>query len=249
MAAIGMSRRTIALVVAVVLAVVATVALISYVRGLEDKAFEGAETVEVFVAADIIPAGTSAEFASSKNLFERSVIPRKVLAEGAVSDLSQIAGKVAAVNIVKGEQIISARFVTPGQVRGVLPIPADRQAVSIEVAIPPGVAGFVQPGDRISIVAQLSVPRGGEDETRVQYLLQDVEVLAIGQRVVTVQGQDQGDEQAQQQSQVLATLALRPAEIEKLVFAKLQGQLYFTLLPKGQKPQSTTGRTKQNAFQ
>ncbi len=243
-----MSRRTIALVVAIVLAAVATVALISYVRGLEDKAFEGAETVEVFVASDIIPAGTAAEFASSKNLFQRQVIPRKVLADGAVSDLGQIAGKVAAVNIVKGEQIIAVRFVTPGQVKGVLPIPADRQAVSVEVAIPPGVAGFVQPGDHISILAQISVPRGEKDETRVQYLLQDIEVLAIGQRVVTVQGQE-GGEQNQQQGQVLATLALRPAEVEKLVFAKLQGQLYFTLLPKGQKPSSTTGRTKQNAFQ
>lgn len=253
-----MSRRTVALVASVVLAAVAAVALISYVRGLENKAFEGTETVSVFVAKEPIPAGTTGEFATQRNLIERTTIPKKVRADGAITSLDEIRGKVAAVTILKGEQIVSPRFVLPGQVRGTLPIPANRVAISLEVGIPPGVAGFVQRGDRISIIAQLSVPRRGAratgtaaapTETRVQFLLQSVEVLEIGQRVVTTtQTGQQGQSTQQSEGRVLATLALTPGDAEKLAYAIFQGQLYFTLLPEGAKPAGTAGRTAENAF-
>jgi Flp pilus assembly protein CpaB len=60
----------------------------------------------------------------------------------------------------------------------------------------------------------------------VQYLLQDVEVLAVGRRVV-----QEGEDQVQQTEQVLMTLALEPEDAERLVFAYNNGSLHFTLLP------------------
>ena len=77
------------------------------------------------------------------------------------------------------EQIVAARFVPVGT-RGALNIPEGQQAVSVQVAIPPGVAGFIRPGDHVSVLAQLTVPDGGQTESRVQYLLQNVRVLAVG---------------------------------------------------------------------
>lgn len=251
MAGLSMSKRGAGLVVAVVLAGLATAALISYVRGVEEKTLRGAEMVGVYVAKDFIPAGTSAEEAFSKGLIAREAVPRRVVASDAITSLEQIRGRVAAVTILKGEQVVGLRFVLPGTVKGALPIPAGRQAISVDVGVPSGVGGFVQPGDRVSIIAQLA-GSGGRADAQVQFLLQRVEVLAVGQRVVATtaapaRGQP-AQAEPQQRGQVLLTLALTPVEAEKLAFAIFQGELYFTLLPPGQKSVNTPGRTRANAF-
>lgn len=243
-----MGKRTTAVVFAVVLAGMATVALAGYIRGIEVKAIESQEPVQAYVAREVIPAGKSGEAAAAENLIARVAVPRKVLAEGAVLSLAEIKDRIAAVNILKGEQILKERFVPKGQARGILTIPADREAYSVEVAVPPGVAGFVQAGDHVSIVAKLDVPGPNGPETRVQYLLKDIQVLAVGQRVVTTETREGDRQQTQQQGRVLLTLALTPVEIEKLAFAVLQGEIHFTLLPPGAQPTDTPGRTRGSAF-
>src|SRR2546426_5206701 len=143
-----MSRRTVALVLAVALAALATIALISYIKGLEDQAFKGTETVEVFVAKQDIAAGVTGDTASQQGLIVRTTVPAKVRPEGAINSLEQISGRLAAVQIYKDEIIVQQRFVAPGQgVKNVLPIGEGKQAVSIAIAGAPSVGGFVQPGD------------------------------------------------------------------------------------------------------
>ncbi len=249
-ARIGSSKRTLAVLSALVLASVATVALWSYVRGVEAQAVQGADDVEAFVAKDVIRAGTSGRDAIAQGLITKSPVPRRNLAEGAIAALDHIQDKVADVDIMKGEQILTARFVA-AQDASALPIPPEMQAVSVEVGIPPGVAGFIQKGSRVSIVTHVASTGQGGNEPRVQYLLQDVQVLNVGQRVVSTpqQGATNGQAQASDTSKVLLTLALPPKDVEKLTFAIWNGQLYFTLLPPDQKPVGTTGRTSANIFQ
>lgn len=253
----ALTKRTIALGVAITMAGFATVALLTYFRGVEKRAFDGIKTVQAFVAKELIPAGTSADTAIGRGLIVRQALPQIAMAEGALKSTTQIKGKVAAVHIYKGEQIIATRFQAAGAIKGRLSIPQDRQALSVEVAIPPGVSGYIQAGDRVSAVAQVTVPKPGSpanaqvSEPRVQYLLQDIEVLAVGQRIVTTPGQKEGDaarQQQQVQAKVLLTLALSPVEVEKLAYAIFQGQVYFTLLPSGQKPVGTPGRTAADLF-
>jgi pilus assembly protein CpaB len=248
-----MSRRTVALIASIVLAAIATVALVSYIRSLENKAAAGAKTVSVYVAKDTIPQGTTLEFASSKGLFDKTVIPEKFVAQGSVGSLDEIKGKVAQVTILKGEQIVGSRWVAPGQQGGGLPIPNGSVAISIQVEQVPGVAGFVQPGSRISIIGHLDLqplPGATGSAARtihvVKYILQNVEVLAIGPRVVTVAGQAAPPPASG--TAVLATLSLTPSQAEKLVFFRIHGDMTFTLLPQGAKPAKTSGRTQDNAF-
>lgn len=247
-----MSKRIGGLMLAVVLATLATAALISYVHALENRAFSGVQTVEIYVARDAIPAGMSAETAVQRALIAPTAIPRKVMADGAVASLEEIRGKVAAVTILKGEQIVSGRFVSPATAGGGLEIPAGRQAMAVAVEGPPGVAGFVQPGAHVSILAHLDVPAGtkGAGVARAQFLLQDVSVLAVGQRATTT---DTGSRSVARQSRttddrVLLTLAVSPAQAEKLAFALFEGDVYFTLLPPDQAPTKTPGRTGANVF-
>lgn len=257
MPAFTMTKRTVAFGIALGLAGVSTAGVLVYLRGVESRAFAGVQTVQAYVAKDTIPSGTKADTAAANGLIVRQTMPRVVLVEGALRTLDQIKGKVAAVNIHKGEQILVSRFQAAGA-RGRLPIPADRQAMSVEVAVPPGVGGYVQVGDHVSIVAEITVPKANSKdatEVRVQYLLQNIEVLAIGQRIVVAPGEDEEDAVATQakkqktQTKVLMTLALTPPELEKLAYAILQGEVYFALVPPGQENASTPGRTAENAFQ
>ena len=243
----SMSRRTVALVVAVILAAVATVALISYISGERERVIGQGEAVNVFVASGPIPSGTGAESASTRGLIETRAIPRGVVPQGAIGSLAEIQGKVAGVSILQDEILVASRWVAAGTARqgGIANLPSNRVAMSVEVGTVPGVSGFVQVGDRVSILAQLSVPRGAEQENRVQFLLQNLEVLEAGRRVINEQGQPTTQ---QPNDKVILTLAVTPVQAERLAYGIFQGQLYFTLLPEGARPADTPGRTARNAF-
>jgi hypothetical protein len=125
----GLSRRAIAIVVAIILAIVATIALVSYIRGIEQEALRDVEAVEVFVARESIPEGMSGDEASEEGLIERETVPRTLVPEGAITSLEEVQGRVANTTVLQGEVISRGRFVAPGEVRALLPIPEDRQAI------------------------------------------------------------------------------------------------------------------------
>ena len=249
-----MSRRTIALVAAIILAAVATVALISYVQSAENKRTKNQTLVSVYVAKDVIPQGTSGDTAISQGLITQISVPLQARVADAIASLNDIKGEVAAVDIQKNEQIQASRFVAPGTAGNTLAIPQGLQAISVQVGIPPGVAGFIKPNDTVSVIAQVSIPKTGTaaaaTSPTVKYLLQNVKVLAVGQFTVTTAANGNTTSTTTQTSgQVLLTLAVTPQQAERLVFANLQGQLYFTLLPaQPGKPVGTPGRTTANIF-
>jgi pilus assembly protein CpaB len=248
-----MSRRTIALVLAVALAALATIALISYINGLEDRTLKGQVSVNVFVAKQDIAAGVTGDTASQQGLIEQTTVPAKVAPEGAITSLQQISGRLAAVQIYKDEIIVQQRFVAPGQgVKNVLPIAAGKQAVSVAVAGAPAVGGFVQPGDQVSLIVQTVNRRAGGlpvvgagSGNIVRYLMQNLDVIAVGSRIVSsaVPAGTTAEAPAG-----IFTFAVTPAQAEQLVFAALNTTLYFTLLPADSKPVATRGRTFANLF-
>jgi len=249
--------KTLAVVLALVLAGVATFAIFTYVRGLEQRAFEGAELVEVFVAQDVIPAGTSAEAASEAGLVIRDSRPRATVPDGSITGLEQISGLVAAERILANEVLLRDRWEDPSQVASTLEIPQGLEALSVQVGIPAGVAGFVRVGDRVSLIVNVEEPAETvtEDdgtiveepgEVRTQYLIQGIEVLAVGQRVVTEEGEDGVQEST---AEVLMTVALEPADAERMAFAIQNASLYFTLLPEDAEPAETPGRTLTDLFE
>lgn len=262
MSRISPPKRAIAVSVAVLLAAVATFALVSYVRGVEAEVAEANESVQAYVAKDVIAQGTTGEDAVSSGLIVSEDIPRRLLAEGAVSSLDQISGRVASADVLPGEQIIAGRFVVPDDLSSeLLNIPENRQAMSIEVDVPSGVSQFIQRGSRVSLIAELSVSNGSSDapaagqpaanqqqNVRSKYLLQNLEVLAVGQRLVTTTTGEGEDQVEQTQDRVLLTLAVNPEEAEKLTLAIFEGRVYFTLLPPDQEPVETSGQTLDTIF-
>jgi pilus assembly protein CpaB len=255
---------------AIVLAGVATFLLIQYVTSADERAREDEELVEVFVAQGDIAAGTTADEAAAQGLIDTDEIPSRTLPQGAIGDLGQLDGQVAVGPIYDGEVIVSQRFGrTVAAAGGVgLDVPEGTEAVTVEAGVIAGVAGFVQPGDDVSVIATLTLPaeqgdavEGEADEEEgpatgltTQYLVQDAEVLAVGQRVVNTgeDGQQTTSIQLSNESYIF-TLAMPAEEIEQLVFAYQQGVIHFTVLPEldeGQERElvETPGRSIEDIF-
>lgn len=231
------TRRMVVVAGACFLAALGTLSLYSYVRGIEAKASEGADLVEVYVAKDLIRSGTTGDAAVAQGLIGREAIPRRLVSGEVVRSLETIHGRVAAVDVLKGEQVLESRFVDPVQARGLLRVPEGRLAVSVEVALPPGVAGYIQPGDTISIIAAFEAP-----SPRAFFLLQNIYVIAVGSRASA----SAGDDEVGAQQNVLLTLALTPGEAEKVVFALYEGRIHLALVPPNTPPADSPGRTFDN---
>jgi pilus assembly protein CpaB len=245
-----MQSRVLAILIAVVLALVATAALVIYVNGADRRAIAGQEPVVVLVADKDIKAGTSGEDAQTLKQVVLRQIPRQNVVDGAFHTWSQLEGRSAAVDIAKGEQLLPTRWVGANEVegRGLLPIPEDHQALSIGVDVTRQVAGFVTPGDNVGIV--LTVPTG-EGSTKTKFLLQNVRVLAVGATALTnrtAQGGGRVNQGKGGQSLTAITLAVEGKYVEEVAHAAVDGDLYLTLMPRNATPAPSQSVTDANVF-
>jgi len=246
-----MQSRVLAILIAVVLALVATGALVVYVNGADRRAIANQEPVAVLVAKETIKAGTSGEDAQNLKLVAPKLVPRESAVVGAFRSWSQLEGRFAAVDIMKGEQLLPTRWVGADEVegRGLLPIPDDHQALSIGLDVTRQVAGFVTPGDNVGIV--LTLP-GGDRGSKTRFLLQNVRVLAVGATALssrTAQGGGGRVNQKGSQSVTAITLAVKKQYVESVVHAAVDGDIYLTLMPRNADPaQRSQGVTDDNVF-
>lgn len=232
-----LSKRGIVLLIALTLAGLGTFSIRAYVQGIEARTLQGAELVEAFVAKETIAAGTSGRDATSNGMIESQAIPRRLVADGSVVNLDDIQDRFAQVDIMAGEQILESRFSSKSESALSVAIPDDRQAFALEVDIPSGVAGFVEVGSRVSVIAHFDEP-----QPTARYLVQNIEVLAVGRHI------SPGKDDEVDVEKILLTLAVTPTEAEKLALAVIRGQVYLTLVPSTSEPISTPGRSLDDVF-
>ena len=230
-----MQSRVLATLVAVVLALVATAALVVYVNGADRRAVSGQEPRMVWVAAEGIKAGTSGQTARNTGQIKQVPVPNKNVVAGAVLSMPQIENRYAAVDIVAGEQLLLRRWVGAEDVAGrrLLQIEPDHQALAIEMDLVRQVAGFVTPGDKVSLVLSMKRPGPGGDLERSQFLLQNVQVLAVGATALANSAAQGGGSRVNQgRGEVAAvTLSIPDERVEQVVYAAENGSIYMTLLP------------------
>jgi pilus assembly protein CpaB len=248
-----MQSRVLAVLVAVVLALVATAALVVYVNGADRRAISDQQPTLVWVAAKTIPAGTSGVNASNTGLIKQQPVPKKNVVPGAVVALSQIQNRYAAVDIVAGEQLLQGRWVGAEDVAGgrLLDIRSGYQALSIGLDMTKQVAGFVTPGDKVGLVLTMSRPgSGGEGQVaRSQFLLQDVQVLAVGATALANASSQGGARPNQGRSPESAvTLAVPDSQVERVVYAAENGSIYMTLMAPDGKKAPSVGVTAANVI-
>lgn len=237
-----MGRRSIILIVAILIAALGTALVWLYVRNLGQQVEEEQELVPVLVAQAPIAAGTSGDAAQQAASFTTVEVPRESLAQGALSDPSTILDLVALVPIFPGEQILQQRFGTLGEQTSFI-IPEGKIAASFQFSDPARVAGLVRPSSEVAIFVTTSAPEGtdvggpgggdiGAGQTFTQLVLPRVEVLAAGQTTVISQTttNEEGQETTEQIPLAILTLALTQEEAQKIIFAQSQGELYLGLL-------------------
>ena len=243
-----MGRRTLLLIAALAVAALGTTMVFLYVNGVNERALADQDPVQVLVATAPIAAGTTAQDAQSAGSLEKRTVTRASVASGALSDITPIAEQVALAPIFVGEQIIEAKFGAPGNASS-LPIPEGKLAVSVQLADPARVAGFVAPGSEVAVFLTIEGSQGtGNEITRV--LLPKVQVIATGaSTVVSTTTTTEGETQTEELPKALLTLAVTQDEAQKVVFGSQHGQMYFGLLTSDSKVnKSDTGVTAENLF-
>jgi pilus assembly protein CpaB len=223
-----MQNRLLAIMVAIVLAVVSAMALVVYANSADRRAISEQSPVPVYVASSKIEQGETVAEASGK--IRVTSIPRKALVDNAVRSLTQISDRVAAVDILPGEQLIEGRWVSREQVEGenLLSLQPGFQAVSIQVDATRQVSGFITPGNRVNIYATLS-STGGRKFSRL--LLPNIKVLAVG-----AAAQGTKPRAGTRTSLSTVTLEVRDGLVERVVFAAESGSLYLSLAAPDAKP-------------
>ena len=267
-----MARKVIAGVAALVLAVVGTVVLVTYVQSAEERALEGQEVVEVLVVDEAVAEGTPSE--QLAELVRSDEIPRAVVAEGAVGSLDDLTGQVAAADLVPGEQVVQSRFGDPDDVaeQSDVDIPEGMQVVSVELAPERVVGGQLRPGDTAGVLASFTGVDVPDPDDPDEVTEQESTTGFIGHKVlvVNVQGEptpaqqapeegeaanpnsdgDGGqDRPAQPPSNLMVSFAVDAADAEKFVFAAEYGQLWLTLEPDDADEDGTQVQTRESIYQ
>jgi Flp pilus assembly protein CpaB len=167
------SRRTLILIAAVVIGLLASFLVYGYVSGVQDKAYDDAQRLEVYVVKQTIPKGTYGEEATAAKLIVKDEIPKKFYPPNAIKDPNvDLGGKVAVNDLAVNQVVTTDMFADPATVSTSFADrlekinDEDQVAISISVDTIRGVAGLLQPGDYVNIMATDicdagSAPSGG----------------------------------------------------------------------------------------
>lgn len=256
-----MKRRLFGIIGALALALVGTFVLVSYVSGAEDRALEGEKTVKVLVAAQPIEAGTSAAELEGKVTFER--IPQKVRADGAVSTISQLGKRVAETDLMPGEQIVEGRFVKPSE-REAASTQGDATLLETTIALDPhrALGGRVQTGDTVAVVASfdpfetnLPAPQPSKTPNQTHILAHKVRVTRVqvdadgsSQSESDEDDSDEGESEAAPSGQLLVSLELSAADVERVVFTAEFGHVWLAAEPENADESGTKIVVLDNVF-
>ena len=182
-------------------------------------ALQKVQVTPVVVATKDIPPG---------NVLDATVLkvtdwPKDNQIAGTSEDIEKLKGRVLRYPLVAGEVVLESKLApkgTPGGLAGI--IQNDKRAVTVKVDEASGVAGFVNPGNRVDVVLTLEKNEFKDDPVS-QVVLQNILVLGRGQDI----DQPKGDEKPKIVPTV--TLEVTPEEGERLALAAKEGQITLAL--------------------
>lgn len=240
-----MKRRTIGIVVAVVLALLGTIILVAYVQSAKDDAVKDEQPVSVYVVTGDIAQGTSV--AALRDRVERTDVPVSLKAVDAITDIDQLdQAYITSIDLVAGEQLLSSRLVAPESLVSVA-VPAGFQEVSISLDPDRANGGRVTPGDLVGLVlsfdtytvatvddtdpAAASAVPYTTHLTLNQILVTNVRYsVADSQRVTDLQNGEDGTATIDEapSGSLIVTFAVTAAEAEQIVFGAEFGSIWLT---------------------
>jgi pilus assembly protein CpaB len=111
-------------------------------------------------------------------------VPKKMDPPGRISDPKDVIDAVAAVPIMKGEQILDNKVISKNIYSGLdTQITVGKRAVSIPVNVKSAVGYMLRPGNRIDLAAHFEYKSTGAAISEVKIFMEDLLVLASGRTI------------------------------------------------------------------
>jgi pilus assembly protein CpaB len=259
------NRRVLILVIAVVLAGLTAFLTFHYADSADERAFKDAQLVEAFVVKKDIPKGFPGEKAIDEGYIGKESMPRKFFPAKGITNAQALRGQVALAPLSVGVPVVDGNFVEPRVAAESFAQRLEKgmQAVTLSVSDVQGVARLVVPGDHVNLMlttdkqsgpgaGAAAAAAGGDKET--QFVLQNVEVLAVGNSTTLQPGetaaQNAGDVagQAKTVDSGLMTFAVPGLDAERVVNASEQGSIHLTLVPPDYAPAPVPPVNRGNLF-
>ncbi len=216
--------------VAALLVFILNYAVMNFLRGEEvipsEEKKPPAEMTQVVVAKVNIPPRTRIQ----ESMLQLKEMPVDLIPEGSIKSFKDVVDVQVKVSIFSGDILtIQKVFAEKSDEGFIATIPLDSRAVSLSVNDITGVAGFAKPGDFVDL---LLVEKSQYSAT-TSVLLQNVQLLSInkdmtGANVVTDGGVTTT---TAINNPTIATFALKPEDVLKLVSASKIGEIYMSLRP------------------
>lgn len=223
------------LLLAIICGLLAALGINVYLNSVKE-ASSNLQTKKVAIAKVRIPAKT---VVTADQIFFKDM-PVDFVPGTAVTDNAQIVGYTARVEVEAGELILQTKLVPRENTSASLAysIPLGMRAVSIPIDDQTGVAGLINPGDRVDVLGTVDVEIPSQNpgvntikQVKTHVLLQNVEVLAVGRNFTDPaarQAVPEGEGQAAPGGGT-ATLAVPPDKMQFVVHMVSRGKLYLTL--------------------
>jgi len=218
-------------VLAGLIAAVATYLLHQYITS--KTSVEVRRLSQVVIAEVDIAAGAPL----TDRMVKVSQWPEEIIPSSAIRDPKQAIGRVVQVPLTKGEPLLVLKLAPEGTAAGLGGLlDRNKLAVTVRTDDVSGVAGFINPGNRVDVLVQMPTP-GTANEHFSKIILQNIKVLSKGQSM---------EQTVDNKPQVVTTvtLELRPDQAEVLNLASGQGKIRLALRNKiNQDEFATTGVT------
>lgn len=197
-------RGIILLVLSVLCALGAFAGVLSVINDVKSKV--GPEVAAYRVKSDIDPY---TELGAAQ--FEKIEMPERWLSENAVTDLSQVRGKIAVTKLKAGsllqtDMIVDTPALRPGQ-----------QEVAIMIDAATGVAGKITPGSSVNVYATFEGPREGDpDQSKI--IVTNAKVIDVGELTSLEPDEDSRDREPT--DAVPITFALSTIDAQRITYAE-----------------------------
>ncbi|HEY0387102.1 MAG TPA: Flp pilus assembly protein CpaB [Gaiellales bacterium] len=215
-----------------VVAAVAVALLLVYLAQYRDSLNNDNESVPVLVANQQISQGTSGDTVASQHMFKQMEVRRGDLQDGAITDPSQIAGRVASATVYPGTQLTTTEFTTAPSDAAAVKVKDDMRAIAIPLDAATGAIGYVHAGDHVDILGGFNVipldsngvpKQGAQQRPVLKIIAQDVPVLFVPP------GVKPGDAGTVGTSDDNIVVALTDAQASNVAFASQNGKLWVTV--------------------
>ena len=246
-----MKTRLLGGIAALLVAIIGTVLLVNYVQNADKRALASTETESVYVVEKTIAAGTGIDKAAGAVV--RKEVPKLAVAAEAVTDLKQVGQKVAAVDLMPGEQLLATRMVDADAILGPAraQVPTGMQEITLKLPIERVVGGTLTAGDTVGVflsVEDSAAKSGGTQLTFHKVLVTAAQFsngsTAKSQEAAAEEDSSKGSLKSKKSSNsddtYLITVARNSSDAERIIFATEFGSVYLSKEP-GNAVEGTSG--------